>query len=83
MLRSDRTYAVPAVGTNVSQPDRTNHAVNLGVDGSRAVYLFDPWPKEGKQLMMWSSDQDLIEPYFENTAGADRTWRVREIVRPA
>lgn len=76
-------YAVLAVGTNDIQPDRTNHAVNLGIDKSGQVYLYDPWPRDGKQIMMWASDTALIEPYFENSANTDRTWRVRSLMRPA
>jgi hypothetical protein len=76
-------YAILAVGTNDSRPDRTNHAVNLGIDSSGKVYLYDPWPRDGKQIMMWASDAALIKPYFENSESTDRTWRVREIMRPA
>jgi hypothetical protein len=76
-------HCVLAVGTNDSKPDRTNHAVNLGIDKSGKVYLFDPWPRDGKQIMHWGSDAALIKPYFETTDGKDRTWRVREVMRPA
>lgn len=70
------TYVL-SVGTADNKPDVTNHAVNMGLDRSGQLFLYDPWPREGKQMLSWSSDQALIKPYFENTEGIDRVWRVR------
>ena len=65
---------VLAIGTDDKQPDQTNHAVTLGVNASGQVYLYDPWPRVGKQLLMWSADYEQIRLYFETTAGVDRGW---------
>ena len=77
------TYFILSVGTNDAEPGSTNHAVNLGIDGSGKVYFYDPWPREGSQLLFWDSDMDEIRLYFETTTGVDRVWRIRELMRPA
>ena len=70
---TERSYVL-AIGTDDKQPDRTNHAVTLGVNSSGQAYLYDPWPRVGKQLLMWSADYDQIRLYFETTTGEDRRW---------
>jgi hypothetical protein len=76
-------HCVLAVAAKDSEPHRTNHAVNLGLDNSGKVYLFDPWPKDGKQFMHWGTDRAMIAPYFQTADHQDRTWRVQEVMRPA
>ena len=41
------------------------HGITFGVDSSGRVYAYDPWPREGSQLMQWSSDRAEIEQYCQ------------------
>ena len=80
--RTEGAYML-AVGTDDKKPDVTNHAITLGVNASGEVYIYDPWPKVGKQMLMWSTDYEQIRPYFETTSGQDRRWKVEVRIKDA
>jgi hypothetical protein len=56
------------------------HAVNLGIDQDGKVYLFDPYPRKGKQRLMWDSDQEDVKDYFVWPNGKGRKWRIKEVL---
>ena len=70
------------VSTNKSVTDNVNHAVTLGYNGSD-VYLYDPWPREGSQIMYWSKDKFDIKEYFEHANGTRHKWFIRQVMKSA
>ena len=61
----------------------TNHAVNLGKNASGKIYLFDPWPRQGSQTMLWDSSRNDIKDYVVAPSGADKSWKVQELINSA
>lgn len=51
-----------------------NHAVTVGRDAN-GPYLYDPMPREGDQMMRWSSHRDDILDYAQNP------WQIRSLIR--
>ena len=83
-LTSDnrRSYGwILSVSTRAAENGTTNHAVTFGANGSGQVYLYDPWPRAGSQIMFWESDRANIVEYFQEPDGTERTWRIRELMR--
>jgi hypothetical protein len=60
--------------------NRTKHAVNLGIDKEGKAYLFDPYPRKGKQRLMWDSDQADVRDYFVWPDGKGREWKIKEVL---
>ncbi len=76
-----RASCILSVSTGSVENGNTNHAVTFGNDGD--IYLYDPWPRTGSQIMHLGSDQADIKEYFEHPDGTQRTWRVREVMTAA
>ena len=70
-----------AISTKSKEDGSVNHAVNLGYDGT--VFLYDPWPRKGSQMMYFGKDDADIKEYFEAPDGTKRTWKTRELMQGA
>lgn len=58
------------------------HAVTLGANAAGQVYLYDPWPRSGSQILLWDSNRREIQDYFEERDGTQRLWRAQMGVQP-
>lgn len=58
---------------------RVDHNLTIGHDGS--IYVFDPLPRRGSQLMRLSSDERDIRDYFERD-GQPLNWELDRFVAP-
>ena len=58
----------------------TVHAVQLGKDQAGGVYLFDPFPRQGSQMMKWGVDDADIRDYVETSEGKGRTWKIKQLL---
>jgi hypothetical protein len=66
------------LGVNIDEREtRTDHAVSFGANAEGRVYLYDPWPRRGSQLLYWPSPE--IDDYFQGADGRARRWQVREL----
>ncbi len=73
-VKSDpKTKYVLGVGTK-DGPELT-HAITLGWDGD--VYLYDPFPRKGTQILHLSKQKTLFEDYFEFPENAEGEWPSR------
>jgi peptidoglycan hydrolase-like protein with peptidoglycan-binding domain len=65
------SYSVGVDPTDVpaGQTSTATHSITLGKDGSGKLYLYDPFPKAGDQMLDVSfSDEVRFWPYFEKQA---------------
>lgn len=66
------------VGVSVTG-EAVDHNLTIGHDG--AIYVFDPAPRRGAQLLRLSSDERDIRDYFEHD-GQPLNWELERFVAP-
>lgn len=76
----DITMGRVAPGTTVANM-RYNHAITLGCS-DRGVYIYDPYPRQGDQVIYFTSDPDAFKEYFIEPDGTFRHTRFATRMTP-
>lgn len=71
---------IVGINQHEGEVEGVNHAIVLGCDPSGRVYLYDPWPRRGSQILYWPSARRDIEDYFQSRDGTNRPWVVKQWV---
>ena len=80
---ADAGLDMGAIGNSVGDAPgaRINHNITVGFDGAD-IYVYDPWPRAGDQLMRLGSAERQIRVYFEQD-GRPLNWTLARFVPAA
>ncbi|MCA9518679.1 MAG: hypothetical protein KC635_27270 [Myxococcales bacterium] len=82
LRRTVGQVALVGISTNGDAPGaRINHNITVGFDGAD-IYVYDPWPRAGDQLMRLGSAERQIRVYFEQD-GRPLNWTLERFVPAA